>query len=134
MTILQDIQTSRFWRHFQLALFASVGGLPTIMRTFNVIYPGSHAMEGFGILIAIKELDRHPDDALINMPCVGTLNKLFSGVHALFARDKSVISRHLKKSLTEASCNVRQLLQKRQKLLLTGPGIGRPDRPRGAIA
>lgn len=151
MTILQDMQTWRFWRHFLVALFACVGGLSTIMQTFNVIYPGSHAMEGFGILIAIivasvsvalfkawprpiaeeynapktritivpgdllkedghlvigtndtfdtetpniiatsslqgqalqvlyggdlKELDRHLDDALVNTPCVGTLNK-----------------------------------------------------------
>jgi len=56
MTILQDMQTWRFWRHFLVALFACVGGLSTIMQTFNVIYPGSHAMEGFGILIAIIAL------------------------------------------------------------------------------
>lgn len=47
MTILQDMQMWRFWRHFLVALFACVGGLSPIMQTFNVIYPGSHAMEGF---------------------------------------------------------------------------------------
>jgi hypothetical protein len=51
MAIVQDMQTWRFWRHFLVALLAWVGGLSTIMQTFNVIYPGSHAMEGYSTLL-----------------------------------------------------------------------------------
>lgn len=53
MAIFKDMQAWRFCRHLLTALFSCVGGLSSIMQICNVIYPGSHAIEDFGVLIAV---------------------------------------------------------------------------------
>lgn len=53
MTILQDIQTWRFWRHFLTRSFACFGGFATVLQTFNVIFPSVTFYQGTPFFVAV---------------------------------------------------------------------------------
>jgi hypothetical protein len=56
MSILQDFQTWRFWRHFLVRSFACLGGLSTVLQTSNVINPTITIFQGIPVLLAVVGL------------------------------------------------------------------------------
>lgn len=53
MTILQDIQTWRFWRHFLTRSFACFGVFATVLQTINVIFPKVTFYQGTPFFVAV---------------------------------------------------------------------------------
>lgn len=53
MEIFQDMRTWRFWRHFLMRSFASLGGLSTVLQTINVINPTVKVFQGMPILLSV---------------------------------------------------------------------------------
>ena len=53
MTLLQDMLTWRFWRHFITKSFACLGVLSTALQTNNVINPQVTAFQGMSVLICV---------------------------------------------------------------------------------
>ena len=56
MTILQDLLTWRFWRHFLTKSFACLGVLSTALQTNNVINPQVTTFQGMSVLIWVVGL------------------------------------------------------------------------------
>lgn len=53
MEIFQDMRTWRFWRHFLMRSFVSLGGLSTVLQTSNVINPTVKVFQGMPILLLV---------------------------------------------------------------------------------
>lgn len=56
MTILADMRTRRFWRHFVAHTLMCLGLLSTILQTTNVILPSLTIFQGLPILIGVISL------------------------------------------------------------------------------
>ena len=56
MTILADMRTRRFWRHFVAHTLMCLGLLSTILQTTNVILPTLTIFQGLPILIGVISL------------------------------------------------------------------------------
>jgi hypothetical protein len=52
-TLIADMKTWRFWRHFSLKSFAFLGGLSTVLQTSSVINPASTVFQGPVVLVAV---------------------------------------------------------------------------------